>query len=108
MGGRGLAIATVPISVAWAAIIAVGVVLGLSLGVERNEAGELAEAADISIFELGTGDCVRDLPGGEETTSVQALPCDQRHVGEVVGSFEFPEATGPASTQCSPRPRTAS
>jgi hypothetical protein len=93
--GRGLAIAGLALSGAWALVIAIVVAVALLTGAERDATGEVAEGGDLSVFEVQTGDCLTGVTETEAATSVEAVPCDQLHDAEVVTSFELPDEGWP-------------
>jgi hypothetical protein len=70
---------------------------------ERDEAGNVRTAGDMSVYQLRTGDCfnggerVAEATGQERTVNrVTAVPCDQAHDNEVFGVFKHPAAADAA------------
>jgi hypothetical protein len=64
---------------------------------ERDEAGKVQTAGDLSVYELRAGDCfnggerVAEETGKERTVNqVTAVPCDQAHDNEVFAVFNHP------------------
>jgi hypothetical protein len=64
---------------------------------ERDEAGQVRTAGDMSVYDLRTGDCfnggerVAEEAGKERTVNqVTAVPCEQAHDNEVFGLFKHP------------------
>jgi hypothetical protein len=59
----------------------------------RDESGEVAENEDIGVFRLRQGDClIMPTAGiaGEEVETLEAIPCDEPHSGEVLSIVTVP------------------
>jgi len=77
---------------------------------ERDEGGDIVEGGQVSVFDLSEGDCWNNVPdAGEETETVDAVPCTEAHESEVFAVFdvdlgeEWPgldAVTAEAETQC--------
>lgn len=59
----------------------------------RDESGQVSENEEIGVFKLRQGDCLM-MPtqgiGGEEVETLDAMPCDQPHDGEVLSIVLVP------------------
>lgn len=60
----------------------------------RNESGEITEAGGVGVFVLDIGDCIQ-LPDGLTAVSIEGVPCDEPHNGQVYAEFDIEEATLP-------------
>ena len=81
-----------PASLLGSAAIAGLLVVGLgacSDEPERDEAGEVTEGGDESVFEVAVGDCMTDSGSGS-VTDLPVVPCEEPHVGEVFHTFDVP------------------
>jgi hypothetical protein len=107
--GRGLIIGLVIAGViAVAAIVAI--VVFVPEDAERDESGEIVGSGQVSVFDLSEGDCWNNVPDeGEETETVDAVPCTEPHESEVFAVFnvdlgeEWPgldAVTAEAESQC--------
>lgn len=61
---------------------------------ERDGRGRVAEAGQLSVFELAEGDCFDGGATGEELGDVDALPCDEAHEHEVFALLTHPDPAG--------------
>ena len=82
-----------------ALILALSFATGACDDAERDEAGKVQTAGDMSVYQLRAGDCfnggerVAEETGQERTVKrVTAVPCDQAHDNEVFAVFEHPAA----------------
>jgi hypothetical protein len=56
---------------------------------ERDESGDIVESGEVSVFDLSEGDCWNNVPdAGEETETVDAVPCTEPHESEVFAVFD--------------------
>lgn len=107
--GRGLIIGLVIAGVI--AVVAIGAVaIFAPEDAERDESGDIVESGQVSVFDLSEGDCWNNVPDeGQETETVDAVPCTEPHESEVFAVFdvdlgeEWPgidAVTAEAETQC--------
>jgi|RhiMethySRZTD1v2_1073278.scaffolds.fasta_scaffold07013_10 Septum formation len=107
--GRGLIIGLVIAGVV--AVVGIGAVAIFAPDdAERDEGGDIVEGGQVSVFDLSEGDCWNNVPdAGEETETVDAVPCTEAHESEVFAVFdvdlgeEWPgldAVTAEAETQC--------
>ncbi|HEY3240445.1 MAG TPA: septum formation family protein [Acidimicrobiia bacterium] len=75
--------------------LALALFAGACNDAERDDAGQVRAAGDLSVYELRTGDCfnggerVAEETGKERTVEkVTAIPCDQAHDNEVFAVFK--------------------
>lgn len=89
--GKGKAIAALCIAGLWVLVfiglVIAGVAEELTNDADRNEAGEIEDAGELSVFDLETGDCWM-VPDGKAILEVQAVPCEVRHELEVYWAGE--------------------
>jgi len=107
--GRGLIIGLVIAGVVVVAAIA-AIAIFVPEDAERDESGEIVEGGEVSVFDLSEGDCWNNVPDeGQETETVDAVPCTEPHESEVFAVFdvelgeEWPgldAVTTEAETQC--------
>jgi Domain of unknown function (DUF4190)/Septum formation len=97
--GRGLAIAGLVCSGAWAVLIGVLVVIGLSNDAERDASGVVREAGSVSVFDLRAGDCVNDLEESAAEYTVEATPCADPHDAEVISIIPLREGAYPGEDE---------
>ncbi|MDG4857002.1 DUF4190 domain-containing protein [Streptomyces sp. T-3] len=111
--GKGLAIAGVVISsvslVLAAVLVVVGVVFARDFDAPKRDksTGQVAEASTASLFDLKKGDCftpgeqVRNdgKSGSIKDISVEIVPCQQPHRGEVIGTFRLTGDSFPGDDQ---------
>ena len=60
----------------------------------RDSGGAIVESGGVGAFALRIGDCIH-WPGDDDTvevTSVEGVPCEQPHDGEVYGRFDLDAA----------------
>lgn len=87
--GRNLAIIGLTACVLWTGLIGLIVAIDGS-GVLRNDldrdaAGRIAEAGELDVHRLRTGDCLQDpRTDDDEIDTVDAVPCSQPHDAQVV------------------------
>jgi Septum formation len=67
---------------------AIGAVVSLTGDAERNDAGDITGAGDVSAFDLREGDCI-DVPDPGEVADVRGMPCTEPHDGEVYALFDL-------------------
>ena len=51
----------------------------------RDDEGQIAEADDVGVFRLRTGDCVQLPDESQEVETLEGVPCSDPHTGEVIG-----------------------
>ena len=107
--GRGLIIGLVVVGVVAVAAVAAFLVF-VPEDAERDDSGEIVESGEVSVFDLSEGDCWNNVPNaGEETETVDAVPCTEPHESEVFAVFDVDmgedwpgvdAVTAEAETQC--------
>lgn len=63
---------------------------------QRDEAGAIAEAGDVSVFSIQVGDCFDDHEDGE-VMQVGGIPCSEPHDNEVYALFDLADAEWPGA-----------
>jgi hypothetical protein len=81
--GRGLSIAALAISAAWAVLVAGAVTLAVLF------------ANSTSAADLEAGDCLARIPSDERVRFLDTVPCEQAHAGEVYAVLEMPAGEFP-------------
>lgn len=107
--GRGFAVAGTVLGVAgtlaWAAVVAVGVGTVLAT---RPLPADVADPADAHAVQLVTGSCVAELPPDGAVDRVRVVPCEQEHAAQVVTAYEFPDdASWPGTDEVTTRVHAA-
>jgi hypothetical protein len=59
------------------------------------ETGELLEPAELNVFELRVGDCLDEFAEGTDVSTVNAVPCGERHTDEVYLSTQMEDGEFP-------------
>jgi Septum formation len=67
---------------------AIGAVLTLTDDADRDDAGDITDAGDVSAFDLQEGDCI-EVPEPGEVSNVRGIPCGEPHDGEVYALFDL-------------------
>jgi hypothetical protein len=86
---RAVAVVTAAVLLAAVAVWLAGVVSG------GDEEADVAGREEAAATEAEPGQCLASLPG-EGGTDLDVVPCEEQHLGEVVGVVELPDDTGPA------------
>lgn len=108
--GRGLAIAALVISVLWFIAAAIGAALIVN-EVNRYDAARDANEGTVRSSMMRVGDCLSELPKGEDINTVEIIPCVKPHRGEVYAKFSIDAGDDPsqeriyklADTECRSR-----
>lgn len=91
--GRGLAVAGTVLGVigtlAWAALVAVGVGTAAA---SRPLPADVTEPTDARAVQLVTGSCLAALPPDGVVDRVRVVPCAEQHAAQVVTAYGFPAA----------------
>lgn len=95
--GRGLAVAAIIISMLWAALIAVVIVIVIATSAERSGTGDVTRPGSESFEDVREGDCVSDVEQGV-AFSLEVVPCDQPHKAEVYAIFDLPDTPYPGAS----------
>ncbi|KWX67337.1 DUF4190 domain-containing protein [Mycobacterium sp. NAZ190054] len=82
--GRGMAIAGIVLSVLWAIVAAVALVVAVS--------SDTVEATNVEL-----GDCLQEIPAGDRVVNVTTVGCDEPHAGEVFAVLTVPDGDFPGS-----------
>jgi hypothetical protein len=95
--GRGLALAGIVIGAVWTVVQVVVAVSLITASLATRPLPLTVDAPqDAFATQLTTGHCVAELPDGGAVGRVPVVPCDQRHVAQVVSEFRFaPDAVWP-------------
>ncbi len=95
--GRGKAIAALVIAPIWIVVTIALIVIADEVEADRDPTdGAVIEEGRLSPTDLQVGDCLSDpVELGVATTSVDVVPCDTPHRGEVFHVFEIPEGPWP-------------
>ncbi len=69
-------------------------------GAGRDENGQIESGGDLDVFTITVGDCFFDdalaaATGEEQTSTVRAVPCDEKHAFEAYHDFTLPEGEYP-------------
>lgn len=67
-----------------------------SADAQRDEAGAVTAADDVSVDRLRVGDCLI-TPADGVVEDLAAVPCDQEHDGEVFHAFDLPDGDFPGA-----------
>lgn len=107
--GRGLAVAGLLLGVvgtlAWAALVAVGV--GTSLA-SRPLPPDVDAPVDAHAVQLVAGSCVAELPPDGAVDRVRVVPCADEHAAQVVTTYDFGAgATWPGAAEVTARVHAA-
>jgi hypothetical protein len=62
---------------------------------ERDEAGDVTEGGDESVFEISVGDCLTDSQSSGQVTDVPVVPCAEPHSSEVFHTYDVPDGDFP-------------
>ncbi len=100
-GGRGLALAGLVLSGVWVLIYGVIIVAVIATSADRDAAGRITDAGDVSAFSLEVGDCLNGLKESDNISSLPAVPCDQPHEGEVFAMIQLPDGGYPGDEKIS-------
>jgi hypothetical protein len=85
--GTGLAIGGL-VGVAFWVVLGVALLIVAPFGTQRDASGHLTRGGDVTIDGLRVGDCGTKALSGL-TRTVHVVPCRQRHVFEVMATFEM-------------------
>jgi hypothetical protein len=67
---------------------------------ERDEEGDITEAADADAFAIRVGDCLESMDwGGGELSTVPVIPCAEAHESEVYAATDLPEGDFPGTAE---------
>jgi hypothetical protein len=97
--GKGMAIAGVVLGAFWTLAIAAAFVSVVLTSAGRDSTGEITESGDVSATALQVGDCLNDIEESQMITSFPAVPCDQPHEAEVIGTFDLPDGDYPTEDE---------
>ena len=86
-GGRGLAIAGLVISGLWVVIGVAVVVVAL-----------VADKGSVNATDVAVGNCITQIPDSSRVFTVQTVPCDQKHAGEVYAVLNMPDGAFPGQS----------
>jgi len=95
-GGKGLAIAGLVLSGVWTTVFAVGLVVTILTGADRNSSGEITDGGSVAVADLAVGDCVNGLEATGEVHRLPAVPCTEPHEGEVYAIFDMEGSAFPS------------
>jgi hypothetical protein len=96
--GRRIAIAGLAVCGLWVGGIAVGIIVNLAQGPDRDETGAVRGERSISLAKLRAGDCLPDVIS-QTGAYADVVPCAQPHDSEVVGRFDLPGGAWPGAEQ---------
>jgi hypothetical protein len=97
--GRGLAIAGLLLSAGWAVAIALIVALVIVSEPERDDTGQITQGGSLNVTDIRDGDCLNGLDNSGQVSQVDAVPCEDRHDGEVVAVFDLPPGPYPGEAE---------
>lgn len=90
------------VALAVAAVMLSGCATSLSAllgGASRDEEGQINSGGDLDVFTIKVGDCFFDdalaSETESETSTVRAVPCDEKHAFEAYHDFALPEGEYP-------------
>jgi|SRR5829696_3838764 len=82
----------------WSALLTVVPVVAIGCAPDRNEeTGELAESAEVDVFDLEVGDCLADFQQQTAFSSIKAVPCSEPHSDEIYASGSIPDGEYPGA-----------
>ena len=79
------------------AIVFVALVIGNSIGSQRDSTGEIVQGGRLDAFDVRISDCI-DTPTGTSFTTVEAIPCAQPHDAEVYDLYAMAGTSYPGET----------
>jgi len=79
-----------------AVLVGVLALAGCSSDAERDGAGAVTAAVDVSVDRLRVGDCLI-TPADGVVEDLAAVPCGQEHDGEVFHAFDLPDGEFPGA-----------
>lgn len=93
--GKPWAIAGLLLSALWVLGVALVVLISALTGVDRGGDGRITEPSSISVFDIRVGDCLERVESDAETSSLDAVPCADRHRGEAISVLSLPDGDYP-------------
>ena len=75
--------------IAWGLIIGLGAAVNFFTDSRRSDGGEVIAAGNESVFDLRTGDCIRESMGEGQIESTTVVPCAESHDYVVYAKFEL-------------------
>ncbi|PFG34935.1 septum formation family protein [Sanguibacter antarcticus] len=64
---------------------------------ERDDAGEIVEAAELDVFSLLVGDCVNSADLADTVETVPTVPCSEPHDSEAFAVMDLPAGDFPGN-----------
>jgi hypothetical protein len=93
--GKGMAITGLVLSGLWVVGIGVAIAIAIASEAGRDTSGAVNNEGSVTTTELRPGDCVREVSESKSIYDVPAVPCSQRHQGEVFAVFTLPAGNWP-------------
>jgi hypothetical protein len=89
--GKGLAIGGLSATGAW---VLIGIAL-VAVAIATDTDGTDVAGGDVRADQLTVGDCIGELPDGEEVLNVSTVGCEEPHEGQVFAQFDLPDGEWP-------------
>jgi hypothetical protein len=99
--GRGMAIAGIVLGALWLVVLVAATAVAFVVGhdVHRDSTGAPTSSGPVTLKDVRAGDCASTLPLGTHVVTVDVLPCDEPHLGEVYLTFDFAPGTYPGEPE---------
>lgn len=94
--GKGRAIAALVVVALWVAGVAAAIVTGAG---DDGGPAKRAATGTIPILKARVGDCLGEMPGTGINLSLEVVPCERAHPGEVYAVFELDVENGANQAQ---------
>lgn len=98
--GKGLAIAGLALSGAWAVVLALLIAASIGTQANRSPSGAITSKGQVSIFSLHVGDCFQSPSASrvaQGITEVTGTPCTTPHDAQVFAQFDATDASYPGA-----------
>ncbi|GAA4627799.1 DUF4190 domain-containing protein [Actinoallomurus vinaceus] len=94
--GRGLAIAGIALFCFWVVLSVIGLALSKGSGKANTNTGlgakptpTVTKTHDVKVKKMRVGECINDNSSADSVESVQVVPCNKPHDGEVLAVFRL-------------------
>ncbi|MDX6199384.1 MAG: hypothetical protein QOJ79_2535 [Actinomycetota bacterium] len=98
--GRGMAIAGIVCGALWIVGVAAALLIGATVGPDRDRMGTVTSEGDVGVTHLQVGDCIESAPVALVRT-VHVVPCLHAHAAEVFARFNMVGNDYPGAAQVS-------
>jgi Domain of unknown function (DUF4190) len=96
--GKAAAIIGIVLSVVWAGLLILVIVLAIRSEPKRDSAGQVTKSGSLSVFDLRVNDCFDGVSDGQTTSDVTVKPCTQPHDAQMIDKITAPGGTFPGSS----------